>query len=244
MTPRTNKEIGKFWGETNAVVGRWRRHGDPVDDDLAMAGVIVRRRGVDPKLKAKALKILEAARKQPESRAITTEDIARVSRSLRDEVDEITAWILKAERKMRENEHGNAANEIAFDRWDKIRRNYSDQKVKNLLAQAKLGLESGELVGKSDLAKLVRAFASRAWIALYKIQQGLCPKLVGLTTTREVMTRMESPLFMGAYIAPFEHARDMAAGIGLPGWVVDAIKEGYMELVELEPGDPGYVKPG
>lgn len=209
--------------------------GDPVDNDVEMAGVIIKRRHCSPELRARARKILAASRKETKAAPLTTEDIARVSRSLRDEVDEISAWILKAEKKMRENENGDAINDDVFDRWDKVRRNYSDQKVKNLLAQAKLGLESGELVGKADLARLFRAFAASAFQALYKIQQGIAPKLVGLTTTREVLDRLEGPLFMGTYIGPFLNARDMAAGIGLPSWVVDAMVSGYMELVEEVP---------
>ncbi len=169
--------------------------------------------------------------------AVTTEDIQGIDRSLAVELGEISEWIVLAESRMQAAMKN--GDEETFSIWDRVRRNYSDQKVKNLLAQAKLGLESGELVGKSDLAKLMRAFASAACHAIYRLQRGIAPKLVGLTTTREVLARLEGPLFLDAYIGPFEAVRDMAAGIGLPSWCVDAVVDGYKELVEEDP-DPGF----
>ena len=232
--------IAAFWRVHRKTVHRWIAAGHPVADTKKMCDVLAHSKATKGELSKRISEVRKEfgwAKSKP--LPLTTADIVLVNRSLREEVEEITGWILQAQIRM--TAAITADEPEVFAMWDKVRRNYSDQKVRNLLAQAKLGLESGELVGKSDLAKLIRAFASRAWIALYKIQQGLCPKLVGLTTTREVMDRLEGPLFMGAYIGPFEHARDMAAGIGLPGWVVDAVKEGYMELVEEVPDpDPGF----
>ena len=53
---------------------------------------------------------------------------------------------------------------------------------------------------RADGGSVETAFASRAYITLYNIKPGICPRLVRLTTTREVADRLDSPLFMGAYM--------------------------------------------
>lgn len=119
-----------------------------------------------------------------------------------------------------------------FGMWDKVRRNYSDQKVKNLLAQAKLGIDSDDLIGKAEIERIFTAFAGRAAISIARMRDATATKLVGMQDAAAAGRVIYNALWRAGYVKPFVHAREQATLFGLPGWVVDALTKGFTDLMD------------
>jgi len=225
----THRETGERFGVSMRCVRRWAADELPVDDWPALAAALLKNAKTKDHVKAACRDVLNKANPKPAGPAPHIDPVA-IDRSLAEELKEISAWIMKAEAGMRLAEA--TSDEIGFDRWDRVRRNYSDQKVKNLLAQAKLGIDSGALIGKAEIERILSAFAGRAAVSIARMRDDIAPRLVGMKNAGEAGAVLAGALWQAGYTKPFEAAQDNATFFSLPAWVVEALAKGFTDLIK------------
>jgi hypothetical protein len=115
--------------------------------------------------------------------------------------------------------------------FSRLYKEFSAAVLANRLAQLKLGVDVGELLPRTEVARLFWAFASRAALAIQRIRDQLGPRLVGLSNEAEVVSRLEPTLLTELFISPWARATNLAAAIGLPGWVITDLRRAFADHI-------------
>lgn len=224
---RTHQDIRKFWGVSLRTVAHWVTKGYPIHDDRSLAKALLANPATSERLQARALELSGGTR--PVKSAEPPVDIQRVHRSLAEELVEIDEWITISQSEMKAAKaNGHAAE---FNRWNKIRREFSDQKVKNLLAQAKLGIDSGELINRAEVERLFGAFAGRAAVSIARLCDEMSIRLVGMRDAGEAHQVLQDPLWGAMYVKPFQAAIDNKTFFTLPQWTANALVKAFSDLM-------------
>ena len=115
--------------------------------------------------------------------------------------------------------------------YSRLYRELNSAVVANRLAQAKLGIDTGELIPRAEFARLAYALASRAALGIQRLRDKVAPSLVHRDSAEEVAERLEPTLIADLFVAPMARAANLAAGVGLPAWVVDEITRAVADHV-------------
>ncbi len=128
----------------------------------------------------------------------------------------------------------------ARERGDEAaQRKYSDEMIKfskavkeqKLLAD-KLGVESGDLIAKSEVVRIIAAHAYWTMRGTDVALDALARRLVNLQFPKDARAVLEPELLSIRFVQAYAQAVRTPAGNALPGWVRDAIRETVDNYIE------------
>ena len=103
---------------------------------------------------------------------------------------------------------------------------------------AQLGIENGDLIGRVEVERLVRAWGARAALCLSRLRDQLAPALLDLSAEAQAAHVLEPALIIAGMLEPFARVERLAAGCGLPDWFLTALRTGVTDHV-----NPGTYTP-
>jgi hypothetical protein len=111
---------------------------------------------------------------------------------------------------------------LTITRESGLARRASDNVLAVRRQMAKQGLDSGDLIGRATFEVIIYSIANRMILGVSRLRDQRAPEFVGLETEAAAAEALEPALLIAGFLAPLARAANQAAGIGLPGWVVDA----------------------
>lgn len=106
----------------------------------------------------------------------------------------------------------------------------------------KLGVESGELLQRPEIERIIAALGYWSMAAIDAVLPTLCKRLVGVTAPSEVRKILEPALLRAKFLEPFVRAKTVANGNALPPWIAakivdsaDDYLQGGKELMAATP---------
>ncbi len=224
--------IAKRFGVTQRTAQRWvKRWGAEVVGDQA---ILARELLGDAKTPAAVRRIAATilADLALESGAVAEVDVSgdpeKAAGNLRSRLNGLEKHLDWVDRQLRVAQ--SIHNQVDVLTYSRLYRELNGAVVANRLAQAKLGIDTGELIARAEFARLVYAIASRAALGIQRTRDKVAPTLVHLDT-EEVAERLEPTLIAELFMAPFARAANLAAGVGLPSWIVDEIRRAVADHV-------------
>ena len=91
------------------------------------------------------------------------------------------------------------------------------------LAQARLGIEGGELLTRKDFEKIMNAFFSLSVYGVRRAVIASADKIAGTPDPAEVCRIVESGAIEQAYVSAWESAINRASELSAPEWVLNCI---------------------
>jgi hypothetical protein len=241
--------IAKRWRVTQRTAQRWvqRWGANLVADEIALAEQLLGDRKTPAAVRRVAAGIL-AGRALKAAVAPTTDvagDPQAAAGDLRARLDGLEHHLAWVDEQLRIAQAINDQADVLT--YSRLYKELNSAVVANRLAQAKLGVDVGELLPRTEVARLFWAFASRAALGIQRIRDQIGPRLVGLSQEAEVAGRLEPVLIAELFIAPFARATNLAAAVGIPGWaltelrraVADHIAQGDHQLSSAQAAEAG-----
>lgn len=96
----------------------------------------------------------------------------------------------------------------------------------------KLGIESGELLQKPEVERVLAAWAYWAMASIDLALPSLCKRLVGQASPSGIREILEPALLRAKFLEPFQQAKRVAAGNNLPPWFVEKMVDSVDDYLE------------
>lgn len=232
--PSLVAQVAAEYGVTPRSVRRWRAQDAPIADPAALVAWL------------KAHDKLPASVRGRERRRTITDQAAQAERTdwaalpaadIHARLGSLETWAGVAETHMRASISGRDAEgkpvkdpgEFAF--WQKAYLAFHGAALNARLAQSKLGIDTGELIPRADLERLLTALGGRLALGIQQLRDRLAPQLTRLDYAEEIADRLEPALIIAGLLDPVAEAIHHAAGIGLPGYVAAALRAAVAEVI-------------
>jgi hypothetical protein len=200
------------YGVTARTVRNWRSAGAPLADAAALAEWL----RVHDRLPDRAARVGEPVDARIQA-ALATDWSALESADLAQRRGDLETWSALAGRKMRAALDAEAHGE--FTRWQKIYLAFHGAALQARLAQAKLGIDTGDLVTRVECERILHAFINRLCLGIQHTRDHLAARLTNIPFETEIADHLETALITRALLDPVNAALAHAAAIGLPPWV-------------------------
>lgn len=172
----------------------------------------------------------EQAAKSP---VVETEGAAPVQRDLRQEIADLNAMLSQVDQTAKQSLLTGAIP-TALELLQQ-RKALSDQRNAAMVQARRQGKTEDDSISRQEVERLARAITHNAALGLQRAATKLVDKLDGITDPRLQHPIIVDVLAVDAYLAPFEQALNLAAGHGLPDWLVSALRSGVDLQVEDAP---------
>jgi hypothetical protein len=228
---RPNKEIAEFWNVTDRTVKTWRAKGAPVEDDDGMAKW----------LRAHPACITDGVRKRLRdftSLSSVDPDWEEFQKAAIEQTDDdpkkAMAMIAKARSfaafKFEKASAVNDQDGIKFyaDLLAKLEGTLHDAQLR----AKKLGIDQGELVPRSEVERILRAWAFWSMRSVDADLADLCPKLTGLAQVNDARAVLEPALLSARFLKPFVRASRISSPAAVPGWMVAIVQDAVDDYIE------------
>lgn len=96
----------------------------------------------------------------------------------------------------------------------------------------KLGIESGELLQKPEIERIIAGWCYWSMAAIDLALPSLCKRLVGLSSPSAIREVLEPALLRAKFLEPFQQAKRVAAGNNLPPWFVEKMVDSVDDYLE------------
>ena len=100
------------------------------------------------------------------------------------------------------------------------------------LRAKKLGIDAGDLVPRSEVERIARAWVFWAMRAVDADLAELCPKLTGLAQVNDVRGVLEPALLSNRFLKPFARAARIASPSAVPDWLVAILRDACDDYIE------------
>jgi hypothetical protein len=100
------------------------------------------------------------------------------------------------------------------------------------LHERKLGLDQGAMLSRPEVERIVHAIAFWLVRGLDQDNKELCRRMLGLTFVEEGLAVLESVGLQRRLLVPFAKASTCDAGVKVPEWVVDSMREAVDDYCE------------
>jgi uncharacterized protein Usg len=240
--PELTLALAKKWGVTRRTAQNWVSQGRPVHDEEALAGDLVRRGRISTKLLARAQRVLEDARRR---REITSENDSADFSPPTEKGERGFMWLNVGEGYGEPDfdrliqtywDQWNAAMEVKagnlIEFWDKRYQAAVKAKHAAELHEKKLGLEKGEILGREQFRHLVDVMIFHLLRGIEAEGKDLAPRLLELSFVEEVHHRLTEHRVMSRILVPFIKMAEAAGPLGVPGFVVEQIKDRVDQYVQ------------
>lgn len=200
------------YGVTPRTVRNWRSAGAPLDDAAAL-GTWLREHERLPAAARPAAGPIDPTIRE----ALATDWTALAGADLAKRRGDLELWSSRAEATMRRALEGKDMAE--FTRWQKIYLTFHAAALQARLAQAKLGIDTGDLVTRAECERLLGAFINRLCLGIQQVRDHLASRLTNIPFETEIADHLETALITRALLDPVNAATAHAAAIGLPDWI-------------------------
>ena len=234
MSPAPASRLASDWSVHLRTAQRWvARFGPAVcADEAALADRLLRAGRCLDHVRERANKIL-AAQTPPSVLPASADDAEPGDRSLREFVGQQEDLLRGCIRRIAQA-NGPTPDNLTLTRESALAAKFSTNNGAARKQMAQLGIESGDLIARAAVARLVRAWFARACVALSRLRDTLAPELLELTTEAQAAAVLEPALIIAGLLDPFARVENLAAGCGLPDWF----------LAELRAAAADHVNPG
>jgi len=218
----------KFWRTSPKQITTWRRRSYPTSDAKELARILLANRRTPSHIRGRALEVLGKGKGKRTAAATQAEEkLGKMSLSMVEDLEGQAARYFR----MQENaqEAGDLTmEETAFDQRVKV--------YKALIAIRKelagLDQDGKEVITRREIEQIIVAVGARAALAIERMLDQLGENLIDLKRIDEVTAVIEPYLVKKLFVEPFAFAADLAAGCGLPSWVVQAMSRACGDAVE------------
>lgn len=211
------KQRAAEYAVTDRTVRNWRRAGAPLDDAPALAEWL----RVHDRLPERAGRVGEPVDARIRE-ALATDWSAVEGADLAQRRGDLETWSALAAKKMRGALAAGANGE--FTRWQKIYLAFHGAALQARLAQAKLGIDTGELVTRVECERILHALINRLCLGIQQTRDKLAGRLTNIPFETEIADALEPELITRAILDPVNAATAHAAAIGLPEWIPAALE--------------------
>jgi hypothetical protein len=225
--------IARRWKVTQRTAQRWvQRWGAAVvADEIALAEKLLGDRKTPAAIRMVAAGCL-VDRAQQAAVAATTDvagDPQAAAGDLRSRLDQLEYHGAWADKQLRICQTLN--DEAGVLTYSRLYKDLNAAIVTNRLAQFKLGVDVGELLPRTEVVRLFRALFSRLCLGIQRVRDKVCPLLIGLNQEAEVLAVLEPVLIANLIISPVARATNLAAGVGLPAWVIIELRRAFADHI-------------
>ena len=227
---RNQRQIAKKWGVSVLTVQNWVKRGLPVQDDKALAESLSRG-WTSNKVRVRAIDILKgyAGEEEKEPEAVVEAEL-KARKTALDVVSDLERNIAYYNQQLEQGKR--TANQAMVENAIKQHGNLALTLIRVRKELHKMGEESGNTIAKAECVRILKAIGSRASVAIGRLKEVLGKAVVGAATVEDAANRVEPELVRGLFFEPFRAAGLVAANCGLPGWVVEALRETVGDYVE------------
>lgn len=170
------------------------------------------------------------AAKQPQTQV---DGAAPVQRDLRQEIADLNAMLSQVDQTAKQS-LATGAIPTALELLQQ-RKALSDQRNAAMVQARRQGKTEDDSISRQEVERIARAITHNAALGLQRAAVKLVDKLDGITDPRLQHPIIVDVLAVDAYLAPFEQALNLAAGHGLPDWLVSSLRSGVDLQVEDAP---------
>ena len=212
---------------------RWSAAGYDLKDDQALAIALLKNRRTPPRVRAKALQIRASFRPESaEEDAKVAIVLEKTSLGMVEDLEREAARYLRMQQKA-EVAGDMTVAEMALDSRMKVYRTLIGIR-KDL---KRLGEDSAKLISRGEVERIIAAMGAQASLAIGRMLRRLGTALLGQTRVEQVVAILEPDLMRGLFLEPFASAGSVAAGNGLPSWVIDSFRRACGDAVENGEGE-------
>ncbi|MEO0797436.1 MAG: hypothetical protein AAFX93_19970 [Verrucomicrobiota bacterium] len=225
-------KVADAWGVGLRTAQKWIKAGHPVDNDKAMAHVILQMKRPSASALARARRILANDRAgQPDA----SDDASAAASpppsmesggdvyALREYYFELTKWA--------EQERDEVRAKGSREAFLKV-----DAQIQKSEAHAKkMGVDRGELLPREEVERLVFAFASAGTASVEMLLHDVCERLAVVDFPAEVYAELKPRILYRCLFDPLKRAARVQGSPALPEWFVKIIldaESSYLEVVE------------
>lgn len=161
---------------------------------------------------------------------VETEGAAPTQRDLRQEIADLNAMLSQVDQTAKQS-LASGAIPTALELLQQ-RKALSDQRNAAMVQARRQGKTEDDSISRQEVERLARAVTHNAAIGLQRAAVNIVDKLDGITDPKAQHPIVTDVLIADVYLAPFEQALNLAAGHGLPDWLVAAFRSGIDLQVE------------
>jgi hypothetical protein len=237
--PAHHKRVAEEFGVVLTLVYKWEKKGWPIHDLAALAKVVL----ADPRAYPETIdkvKAWVARQKKPEPRATPetqpTKPAPKPKEAIKDaEGDELEEVCQSLKRhmdviwsKLQDPEIDAAELKLLTN----LHNETSKTLVANRLALKRLGVESGDMIPRAEVVRIVTAIASRMVVGFHAVISEAAPKLVGVDDIGKASDILQSIGVPNMIVNPLRTASRTRSGVTIPDWLVDAFDGAIKDYVE------------
>lgn len=226
-------ELAEFYKVTVKTIQRWKKLDAPLDNPQRMVGWMLSRQRVPEGAK------LWLEKMQKEKAACTLPIDAEPSDfdepdSDSGELKDLEERRIELDRKldlaMKKNDHGQIKlyGELLVKVDESLRRDEAHQK--------KLGLDRGEVLGRDEVVRILRAVSHAGNACINAMLKEICQRVVSFDYPEEAYHFLKPVLLGGRLFAGFAQVEKVPGPPNVPAWVSEAIRaeaEQYLDNPEL-----------
>lgn len=229
--PESLASVARRWGVSKMAVTAWNKKGYPVHNDRLLAEVLIKTEAPS-RVKAKALEFTTGfteSTADPKGDDLETVG-THLAKTTLQTVEEIEKDILRYtnDQHRAEREGNREALEYATNQKLKFQKALIEVRMR----LKKMGEESGKQISKPEFEQIISAMASRAALGVHQLIQKISLDVCESETAEEAIGKLEPLVLAELFVDPFVRAAGLAAGCGMPAWVVDGIKTAIGDHIE------------